>query len=152
MLKLCRGIKVKVLFLVLVYVFNFNLFEFSAAILEKGLLINTDNGHLTVTRATRSYKVCLALWALVIFTPYLNCQVPLYCIHYSGYGASYGAPGVTGGQQAPTSAAGPTAAAGGGGYPDYNRMSASQAGQPGAAAAGAPHVDSSGAPDYSAYG
>ena len=28
----------KVLFLVLVYVFNFNLFEFSAAILEKGLL------------------------------------------------------------------------------------------------------------------
>ena len=28
----------KGLFLVLVYVFNFNLFEFSAAILEKGLL------------------------------------------------------------------------------------------------------------------
>ena len=38
MLKLCRVTKVKVLFLVLVYVFNFNLFEFSAAILEKGLL------------------------------------------------------------------------------------------------------------------
>ena len=37
MLKLCRVTKVKVLFLVLVYVFNFNLFEFSAAILEKGL-------------------------------------------------------------------------------------------------------------------
>ena len=37
MLKLCRDIKVKVLFLVLVYVFNLNLFEFSAAILEKGL-------------------------------------------------------------------------------------------------------------------
>ena len=36
MLKLCRVTKVKVLFLVLVYVFNFNLFEFSAAILEKG--------------------------------------------------------------------------------------------------------------------
>ena len=35
--KLCRVTKVKVLFLVLVYVFNFNLFEFSAAILEKGL-------------------------------------------------------------------------------------------------------------------
>ena len=33
MLELCR-----VLFLVLVYVFNLNLFEFSAAILEKGLL------------------------------------------------------------------------------------------------------------------
>ena len=29
---------VKVFFLVLVYVFNFYLFEFSAAILEKGLL------------------------------------------------------------------------------------------------------------------
>ena len=38
MLKLCRVTKVKVLFLVLVYVFNFNLFEFSAAILKKGLL------------------------------------------------------------------------------------------------------------------
>ena len=38
MLKLCRVTKVKVLFLDLVYVFNFNLFEFSAAILEKGLL------------------------------------------------------------------------------------------------------------------
>ena len=38
MLKLCRVTKVKVLFLVLVYVFNSNLLEFSAAILEKGLL------------------------------------------------------------------------------------------------------------------
>ena len=38
MLKRCRLTKVKVLFLVLVYDFNFNLFEFSAAILEKGLL------------------------------------------------------------------------------------------------------------------
>ena len=37
MLKLCRVTKVKVFFLVLVCVFNFNLFEFSAAILEKGL-------------------------------------------------------------------------------------------------------------------
>ena len=37
MLKLCRVTKVKVLFPVLVYVFNFNLFEFSAAILEKDL-------------------------------------------------------------------------------------------------------------------
>ena len=40
MLKLCRVTKEKVLFLVLVNVFNFNLFEFSAAILEKGLLLN----------------------------------------------------------------------------------------------------------------
>ena len=38
MLKLCTVTKVKMLFLVLVYVFHFNLFEFSAAILEKGLL------------------------------------------------------------------------------------------------------------------
>ena len=37
MLKLCRVTKVKVFFLVLVYIFNCNLFEFSAAILEKGL-------------------------------------------------------------------------------------------------------------------
>ena len=39
MLKLCRVTKVKVFFLVLVYVFNFDLFEFSVAILDKGLLI-----------------------------------------------------------------------------------------------------------------
>ena len=39
MLKLCRVTKVKVLFLVLAYAFNFNLFEFLAAILEKGLLL-----------------------------------------------------------------------------------------------------------------
>ena len=38
-LKLCRVTKVKVFFLVLVYVFNFDLIEFSAAILEKGLLV-----------------------------------------------------------------------------------------------------------------
>ena len=38
MLKLGRVTKVKVFSLVLVYVFNIDLFEFSAAILEKGLL------------------------------------------------------------------------------------------------------------------
>ena len=38
MLKLSRAFKVNVFFLVLVYVFYFNLFEFSAAILEKGVL------------------------------------------------------------------------------------------------------------------
>ena len=38
MLKLCRVTKVKMLFLVLVYIFNFDLFEFLAAILNKGLL------------------------------------------------------------------------------------------------------------------
>ena len=35
--KLCRVTNVKVLFLFPVLIFNFNLFEFSAAILEKGL-------------------------------------------------------------------------------------------------------------------
>ena len=39
MLKLCTVTKVKVFFLLLVYVFNFDLFECSAAILKKGLLI-----------------------------------------------------------------------------------------------------------------
>ena len=38
MLKLCRVIKVNVFFVVLVYFFNLDLFESSAAILEKGLL------------------------------------------------------------------------------------------------------------------
>ena len=40
MQKLGRVTKVKVLFLVLVYIFNFDLLEFSAAILEKGLLLS----------------------------------------------------------------------------------------------------------------
>ena len=39
MLTLGRVTKVKVLFLMPVFVFNFDLFKFSAAILEKGLLI-----------------------------------------------------------------------------------------------------------------
>ena len=37
MLILCSFTKIEVLFLVLVQIFNFNLFEISAAILEKGL-------------------------------------------------------------------------------------------------------------------
>ena len=41
MLKLGRVTKVKVLFLALVFVFNFDLFEFSAAILEKGLFLQS---------------------------------------------------------------------------------------------------------------
>ena len=44
MLKLGRFTKVKVLFLVLVFVFNFDLFKFSAAILEKGLLSEGQAG------------------------------------------------------------------------------------------------------------
>ena len=42
MLKLCRVTKVRVLFLGLVSVFRFNLFKFLAAILEKGLLSNSQ--------------------------------------------------------------------------------------------------------------
>ena len=52
MLNLGRVTKAKVLFLVLVFVFNFahsNVFEFSAAILEKGLLVTT---HLQVMSVT----------------------------------------------------------------------------------------------------
>ena len=42
MLKLGRVTKVKVPFLALVFVFNFDLFKFSAAILEKGLLLRLE--------------------------------------------------------------------------------------------------------------
>ena len=42
MLKRGRVTQFKMLFLVLVFVFNFGLFKFSAAILEKGLLIAGD--------------------------------------------------------------------------------------------------------------
>ena len=42
MLKLGRVTVVKVLFLVMIFVFNFDLFKFSAAILEKGLLASND--------------------------------------------------------------------------------------------------------------
>ena len=47
MLKLGRVTKVKVLFLLLVFVFNFDLFEFSAAILEKGLL--SESSHVSTS-------------------------------------------------------------------------------------------------------
>ena len=43
MLKLCRVTEVNVFFLVLAYVFNFDLFKFSAANLEKGLLSMKEN-------------------------------------------------------------------------------------------------------------
>ena len=49
MLKLGRVTKVKVLFLVLVYVFNFDLFEFSAAILEKSPSVSLHACHITGT-------------------------------------------------------------------------------------------------------
>ena len=43
MLKPGKVTKVKMLFLVLLFVFNFDLFKFSAAILEKGLLNVKDD-------------------------------------------------------------------------------------------------------------
>ena len=58
MLKLGRGTKVKVLFLVLVFDFNFDLFKFSAAILEKGLLKMSKHFFLTMWRKMQSlYQV-----------------------------------------------------------------------------------------------
>ena len=57
MLKLGRVTKVKVLFLVLVFVFHFDLFKFSAAILEKGLLFTevevNSGGYLPSREAAR---------------------------------------------------------------------------------------------------
>ena len=65
MLKLCRVTKVKVLYPVLVYVFNFNIFEFSAAILEKGLLpftflvLNTNESLPSAGFAQTIERTCL---------------------------------------------------------------------------------------------
>ena len=64
MLKLCRVTKVNVFFLVLVCVFNFtnfNLFKFSFAILEKGLLVT--NG-FTDQSACRLPAAHSAKWLL----------------------------------------------------------------------------------------
>ena len=60
MLKLGRVAQFKMLFLVLVFVFNFDLFKFSAAILEKGLLSSrfTDTGYQpTVYFHCHSYMI-----------------------------------------------------------------------------------------------
>ena len=45
MMKLGRVTKVKMLFLALVFILNFDLFKFSAAILEKGLLYYSCFNH-----------------------------------------------------------------------------------------------------------
>ena len=58
MLKLGRVIKVNVLFLVLVFVFNSDLFKFSAAILEKGLLVTPLPDNVTCyARTERLFKI-----------------------------------------------------------------------------------------------
>ena len=58
MLKLCRVTKVKVFFVVLVYVFSFDFFEFSAAILEKGLL--TSVFHASVLLMITNFVIILS--------------------------------------------------------------------------------------------
>ena len=50
MLKLCRVTKVRIFLLVLGYVYKFDLFEFSAAILEKGLLLQVKKNLVCVNR------------------------------------------------------------------------------------------------------
>ena len=60
MLKLCRVTKVKVFFLVLVHVCNFNLFEFSAAILEKGLFFCLLNCGKTLVEMTAREAIDIA--------------------------------------------------------------------------------------------
>ena len=61
MLKLCMVTKVKVFFLVLVYVCNFDLFEFSAAILEKGLFSNDSPRRNSAVKNRINLELCLSL-------------------------------------------------------------------------------------------
>ena len=70
MLNLCSLTKVKLFFLVLVYVFNFDLFEFSAAILEKGLfnLILVVPGSNPRLLVASSQLVCLPLAGILKLT------------------------------------------------------------------------------------
>ena len=67
MLKLGRVTKGKMLFLLLVFVLNFDLFEFSAAILEKGLFLQ-PRGRGEISR-TRGYgrKVVALTFAKLLF-------------------------------------------------------------------------------------
>ena len=69
MLKLCRVTKVLVFFLMLVYIFNFDLFEFSAAILEKGLLPRIKSPlHRSIVIEVRiySYHYMDGKWKLIL--------------------------------------------------------------------------------------
>ena len=62
MLKLGRVTKVKVLFLLLVFVLNFDLFKFSAAILEKGLLCTKIDGKdMRFTAFNNMHKLLLKI-------------------------------------------------------------------------------------------
>ena len=72
MLKLGRVTKFKVLFLALVFVFNFSLLEFSAAILEKGLLfhswkiLGTISTYITVFFACFSENLAILSFKIAI--------------------------------------------------------------------------------------
>ena len=61
MLKVCRVTKVKMFFLEVVYVFNSNLSEFSASILEKGLLdlvsYNSGSNRAPISNRPRACRV-----------------------------------------------------------------------------------------------
>ena len=84
MLKLCRITKVKVIFLVLVYIFNFDLFEFSAAILEKGLLNIANRRQVFFSLWPRKRKTKFALTCNVekVFRA-LHLKVENLTIHFS---------------------------------------------------------------------
>ena len=73
MLKLGRVTKVKVLFLVLVFVFNFELFKFSAAILEKGLLRKMELTGLHDSYGSWHLYICRFLFGFSIFLSLHPC-------------------------------------------------------------------------------
>ena len=86
MLKLRRVTKVKVFFLMLVYVFYFDLFEFSAAILEKGL-----SSHCKERRGLwdeKQFRVAFYLYSkkkkfhmeMILICKTLKVQEKLICI------------------------------------------------------------------------
>ena len=76
MLKLCRVTKVKVFFLVLVYVFNIDLFEFSVAILEKGLLQKICNsGYQVIPKSIKgALMASFAMFPTVFKTYEKRCR------------------------------------------------------------------------------
>ena len=73
MLKLCRFTKVKVFFLVLVYVFNFDLFEFLAAILDKGLFFRYHENHQMMEWAQMFVLITLTFFRWPAHIPSCCC-------------------------------------------------------------------------------
>ena len=62
MLKLCKVTKVKVFFPVMVYIFNFELFQLSAAILEKGLFTHVNRSPYNVMQYKQCNYYLINLW------------------------------------------------------------------------------------------